>query len=230
LDLLCRPRLRNYYARAGDPEFTTMATKKMTNLCQAPLRHFLLACFALGCATFAQADIIVAATFNASNQAAPPDTTDYEGQFYDFASTFPANPITIGMFAFTIPKGDVVTSATISGTFGDQNIPVTALIDLFVLNGTIEVGACDSNSSPCAAGTINGLLVPWSFTFNAAELKNLASDFAGGSLDFTAVQNSFGAAIVGTPSLDIQVATPEPSTVLTMAGGLLALAVWRRRK
>ncbi len=51
----------------------------------------------------------------------------------------------------------------------------------------------------------------------------------GGSLDFTAVQNSFGAVVVGTPILDIQT-VPEPSSVFTLAGGLLAFAVLRRRK
>lgn len=203
--------------------------KNMTNL--KPLRHFLLACLVLGCASFAQADIIVAPTFDPSNQAASPDMTDYEGNFYDFSSTFPPNPITIGTFDFTIPTGYVVTGATISGTFGDQNIPVTALTDLFVDGGTIQVASCASTSDPCAAGTIDGSLVPWSHTFDVAELSSLASDFAGGSLDFTAVQNSFGEVIIGTPSLDIQVAqTPEPSSVFTLAGGLLAFAAWRRRR
>ena len=194
-------------------------------------RHFLAAALVVGCASFAQADIIVPPTFAASNQAAPPDTTDYEGNFYDFSTSVPPGPITIGKFTFTIPKGDVVVGATISGTFGDQNIPVTALNDLFVMNGTIEVGACDSTSDACAAGTIDGSLVPWSHTFGAAELSALASDFASGSLDFTAAQNSFGAVVMGTPTLDIQlVQTPEPSSLFTLAGGVLGFAAWRRRK
>jgi hypothetical protein len=194
-----------------------------------PLRHFLLACFILGCASLAQADIIVTPTFDSSNQAAPPDTTDYEGNFYDFSTTFPPDPITIGTFTFIIPTNDVVTGATISGTFGDQNIPVTAVTDLFV--DGIDVAGCDSTSAPCAAGTVDGSLVPWSYTFTATDLQNLSADFAGGSLDFTAVQDSFGAVVVGTPSLDIQVAqTPEPSSVFTLVGGLLAFAAWRRRK
>lgn len=196
-----------------------------------PLRHFLVACFALGWASFAHADIVVQPNFASSNQAQPPDTTDYEGAFYDFVSTFPPNPILIGAFTFTIPAGDYVTGATISGTFGDENVPVTALTELAVLNGTINVGECDSTSDPCAAGAIDGSLVPWSHTFDGAELQNLAPDFAAGSLDFTAVQNSFGAVIVGTPVLDIQVATmPEPSYTFAMAGGLLAMLGWSRRK
>jgi hypothetical protein len=195
-----------------------------------PLRRFLVACFALGWASFAHADIVVTPNFSSSNQA--PDTTDYEGNFYDFSSTFPPNPISIGTFTFTIPSGEKVIGATISGTFGDGNIPDTALTDLYVLNGAIEVGACTSTSDPCAApSALNGPLAPWSHTFDVAELQNLAPDFAAGYLDFTAVQNSFGAVIVGTPSLDLQVAqTPEPSCVFALAGGLLALVGWRRRK
>jgi hypothetical protein len=197
--------------------------KKMTNL--TPLRHFLLTCFALGCASLAQADIIVAPTFDASNQASAPDTTDYEGNFYDFSSTFPPVPINIGTFDFTIPAGDQIVGATISGTFGDVNFGTTALTDLFVDGGTIEVASCGSFTDPCAAGTIDGSLVQWSYTFTSAQLASLT----GGSLDFTAVQDSFGAIVVGTPTLDIQT-VPEPSSIFTLAGGMLAFVALRRRK
>ncbi len=194
------------------------------------IRHFLAACFALGWASIAHADISVTPVFNPSNQVQPPDTTDYEGIFYDFSSTFPPGPIPIATFNFTIPAGYYVTAATISGTFGDQNIPVTALTDLFV-NGNTAVGGCDSAGDPCAAGTINGSLVPWSRTFDAAQLHYLGPDFATGSLDFSAVQNSFGAVIVGAPVLDIEVAkTPEPSYLFAVAGGMLAMAALRRRR
>lgn len=193
-----------------------------------PLQLFLIACFALGCASFAHAEtIVVTPTFDASNQAAPPDTTDYEGQFFD--GTAAPYPITIGAFDFTIPAGDQVVGATISGTFGDVNIPVTALTDLYVDSGSIQVAGCDDPSAPCAAGTVDGSLVPWSYTFTPTQLSELSSDFAAGSLDFTAVQNSFGAVVVGTPTLDLQVA-PEPSYIFPLAGGLLALITWRRRK
>jgi hypothetical protein len=183
--------------------------------------------------------IIAGATFSASNQAAPPDTSDYEGIFYDGSSTFPPPSISIGAFHFTIPTGDSVTSATVSGTFGDVNIPVTGLADLFVLGGTIKVGGCDINPDssypPCATGTVDGSLVPWSYTFSNTDLSKLAADFSGGSIDFIAVQNSpFGAVVVGDPILDIQVAsvqaTPEPATIFTLAGGLVVIAAFRRRK
>jgi hypothetical protein len=184
----------------------------------------------LGFASLAQADINVTPAFDSSNQAVSPDTTDYEGVFYDFSTSHPSNPISIGTFDFAIPAGDYVTGATISGTFGDQNIPVTALTDLAVLNGTISVGGCDSFSDACAAGTIDGSLVPWSHTFDSTELLSLAPDFAAGSLDFTAVQNSFGAVIVGAPVLDLQVAVPEPSGIFVLASGLLAALVGLRRR
>jgi len=187
-----------------------------------PLRYFLLACFALGCASLAHADIIVTPTFDPSNQAAPPDTTDYEGNFYDFSSTFPPDPITIGTFDFTIPTGDQIVGATISGTFGDVNIPTTAVTDLFVDDGNIQVAACDDPSAPCAVG---GSPVSWSYTFTDAQF----GDLAGGSIDFTAIQNSFAAVVVGAPTLDIQT-VPEPSSIFTLAGGLLAFAACRRRK
>ena len=188
------------------------------------LTFTLATALGLGLTASAKADIIVAPVFDPSNQAAPPDTTDYEGNFYDFSSTFPPNPITIGTFTFSIPTGEVITGATISGTFGDPNLGFTSLTDLFVDGGTIEVGNCDSTSDPCAIG---GSPVPWSHSFTTAELGDLAAGF----FDFTAVQNSFGEVIVGSPSLDIQVAqTPEPSSIFTMAGGLLAFAAWRRRK
>jgi hypothetical protein len=188
----------------------------------------------LGLAVTAQAgDIVVGPTFGASNQTAPPDTTDYEGIFYDGTETLPSS-VSIGTFNFTIPTGLDVMGATISGTFGDVNLPVTALTDLFVLGGTIEVGACDLNLDstypPCAAGTADGPLVPWSHTFTSADLNSLAGDFAAGAIDFSAVQNSvFGAVVVGAPVLDIQI-TPEPASILTLTGGLLAFVALRRRK
>jgi hypothetical protein len=194
------------------------------------------AALAVGFSIQAKADIVVAPTFDVSNQAAPPDTTDYEGNFYDFSTTFPPASIPIGTFNFSVPTGDFVSGGTISGTFGDVNFSTTALADLFVLGGSIEVGECDATGGgtifpDCAAGTADGSLVPWSYTFNANDLSNLAADFAAGSLDFTAVQNGFGAVVVGTPSLDLQVTpTPEPASILTLAGGLLAIAALRRRK
>jgi hypothetical protein len=213
--------------------FTGGRQKNMIKQTIATVFFSIVASF--GLTVPAQAGVVVSPTFGASNQTAPPDTTDYEGIFYDGSSTFPPAGISIGTFNFTIPAGERVIGATISGTFGDVNIPVTALADLFVDNGTIEAGKCDIESDgvtypPCAAGTVDGSLVPWSYTFSSTDLTNLATGFSHGSIDFTAVQNSpFGAVVVGDPTLDIQV-SPEPASILTLAGGLLAFAAFRRRK
>lgn len=174
----------------------------------------------------AKADIFVEPTFDPSNQTSPPDTTDYEGPFFD--GTASPYDITIGTLNFTVPANEYVTGGTISGTFGDANYSGTALVDLFVLGGSTEVGECDSDTAFCALGTPDGSLVPWSYTFDAAQLGDFVSS---GSLDFTAVQTGFGVTVVGTPTLDLAVApTPEPASIFTLAGGLLAIAALRRRK
>ncbi len=96
--------------------------------------YFLLACFVLGCASLAQADIIVT-NFRLSNQSWQ-SYTDFSGS----RRTSLRIPSTIGTFNFMIPAGDQVASATISGTFGDENFSTSALTDLFVDNGNINSG------------------------------------------------------------------------------------------
>jgi hypothetical protein len=174
--------------------------------------------------------IVVTPTFDLSNQTQFPDTSDYESVPTD--GTAAPYDLTIGAFNFNIPAGDTVYGATIFGTFGDVNYTSSALADLYVLGGTIKVGGCDLNpdsSYPfCATNQDPGALVSWSYTFSSSDLANLATDFAHGSIDFTAVQNSAGVTVIGTPTLDIST-VPEPASIFAAAAGLLAFAAFRRR-
>ena len=56
-------------------------------------------------------------------------------------SGFPLPPVLVGTFVYTIPNGEFVTSATLSGTWGTQAYPFsTAGTDLYVdgyLHGTV---------------------------------------------------------------------------------------------
>ncbi len=157
----------------------------------------------------------------------------------DFSGNYPLSPVTLGTFAFTIPNSQIVTGATISGTFGNNDIPgttnVTADSDYFVKGTAIEVAACDSPnvatsglSLSCDAGSTTGDPTPWTYTFTPSDLTALASSLSAGSLDFNVVQNYYGAVETGTITLDITT-TPEPATVSIVALGLAGIALLRRR-
>ena len=198
------------------------------NRIKSPASAFILSVSLLvalsGAAKSATITLSAPLTFDGSNQAAPPDTTDYEGNFYD--GTAAPYDVTIGTFDVSSLSGDTLIDGTISGTFGDVNYSTTALTDLY-LDG-IEVAECDSFSEDCAIEPDG--VVSWTYTLDADDLNALNAALSSGSLDFTAVQNGFGAVVVGTPSLELDAATPEPASIFTLAGGLLAIAAWRRRK
>jgi len=178
------------------------------------------------------------------------DSTDS----YDFISSFPTpgEVTTVGTFTFTIPTDEVVTGVIISGTFGNGDSPTTAESDYFLGDGSdgetsVEVAGgntanpCDSIYDDCYSNQ-NGP-TPWSYTFTAADLANLAGGLSTGSVDFsyTWINNTEldNAALAGSgqpqyvyagaPTIDIQLApTPEPATVLLCLGGLAGIAARRR--
>jgi hypothetical protein len=101
--------------------------------------------------------LLLAALFGASQPASADivaTLSEYNGPFYDFCATYPIPLANIGDFAFAIPHGATIVSATISGTFGNNDFsPHTALSDYYV-DGTaiIEVVGCDDPSANCAQG------------------------------------------------------------------------------
>lgn len=152
---------------------------------------------------------------------------------FDFnAGDYPLAPVTIGDFLFSIPANQVVTGATISGTFGNNDVSSnTALSDYFVNSGVIEVASCDDPTANCFSGQ-TGVPTPWSYTFTANDLKNLSAAFSSGSLDFSVVQNFAISVQTGVTTLTIDTAAstaPEPSTFFVIGGGLVVLGCLRRR-
>lgn len=152
---------------------------------------------------------------------------EFSGNFEDPSDpsiTYPLPSITIGDFTYTIPTGITILGATISGTFGNDDVAnTTALSDYFVDGGTIKVAGCDSTSAPCFNNDINLPPTPWTYTFTKAQLSALSS----GSLDFTVVQTGPFSIQTGPTELDILV-SPEPASILLFGCGLAAIAFRRR--
>lgn len=162
----------------------------------------------------------------------------------DFSGNYPLGPTNLGDFTFSLPTGFVITSATISGTFGNEDVPgttnVTADSDYYVDGTAIKVATCDtpnitSTFTPalaCDAGNSTDTPTPWTYTFTSANLSTLTTDLAAGTLDFNVIQNFYGAVETGVITLDIAgtSAAPEPGTIFIASLGLAGLALLRRRK
>jgi len=148
---------------------------------------------------------------------------------------FPSS-ISIGSFSFAVPAGQKVTGGTISGSFGNNDVPGTtttsAPADLFIAGGTIEVAACDDSLSYSAACDTGTSPTPWSYSLTQGNLASLATYFASGAIDLSAVQNGVFTVNTGTVTLDLQtapiVATPEPDSLWLMGFGSMGMALVKR--
>ncbi len=136
--------------------------------------------------------------------------------------TYPQPSLTIGTFTYTIPAGDTITSASVTGFFGTTFAPSTALENLFVAG--IPVASCASEAADCWNAPL-GVQTPWTYTFLSSQLSALA----GGSAGYTVVQTGDFQVESGVTTLTVNF-TPEPSTFALFAGGLglLLLARWKK--
>ena len=142
---------------------------------------------------------------------------EFNGTFQN--ANFPQPTVVVGSFSYTIPIGQRIVAAVFSSTFGNSTVTNTAGVD--VSAGGIMVGSCAA-LAPCdTAATVT----PFSFTFLPSSFSTLAS----GSLVVTATQTSGNIIRLGTETLSITTATPEPGSVALLGLGLISLGVIRRR-
>jgi hypothetical protein len=163
---------------------------------------------------------------------------------YDFATTLPpTTPQLIGTFNFTIPAGQQVGAITISGSFGNGDVPNTALSDYYLgfagNEAAVQVAACDSIAANCYSGQEGPYA--WTATLTKSQIAALAPALSAGSLDLTYIWGNSPAipdifsptddddqyVYAGPATLDIALA-PEPGTLLLCFTGLIGLAAFRR--
>ena len=144
------------------------------------------------------------------------------------AGPFPSpTALDIGTVNFTIPPGERVASARISGFWGSTDVPAsTAGVDI-LLDG-IVVAQCVKPAPDCWVDASSQR--PWSYTFAKQDLPKLAD----GTATLTAVQTSEISVRLGLTTLVIETEpadrVPTLSTLpllalaagLALAGGLAA--------
>ena len=133
--------------------------------------------------------------------------------------TFPQPSIVIGSFNYSIPAGQNIVAALYTSTFGNSIVSNSAGVDVSVAG--ILVGSCPA----LAACDVANSVTPFSFNFQPSDFSKLAS----GSLIVSAVQNSASIIRLGSETLTITTATPEPGSIALLGLGLLTIGMMRWR-
>jgi PEP-CTERM motif len=135
--------------------------------------------------------------------------------------------LNVGTFVYTLPVGEQIISATLTGTFGNSKFPDAAGEDLRA--GGLLFASC----APLASCDTGMIIEPFSFTFPSANFGLLS----GGSLAVTATQLSGNIVRLGPETLTINTqptehstaVAPEPTSLGLLGGGLVALGLIKRR-
>ena len=128
---------------------------------------------------------------------------------------FPQPPVTIGAQTFSIPAGDRIASAVISGNWGTVEAPNSSAGVNVLLDGVL-VAKCEKPDPACWTGDSGQR--PWRHTFTEPELLPLND----GTATMTAVQTSDLRIRLGASTLVIE--TVPRTIVPTLSPlGLLAL-------
>lgn len=140
---------------------------------------------------------------------------------------YPKQHPDIGTFSYTLPPGEDLVAATVSGIFG-INGGSTAPVDLF-LDGLLIAQCPDTGI--CFLG---GAVVPWSYTFAPSEFSLLLD----GQAVLTGTQLGIFTVALSEMTLSIETMAsipdppgggnpiPEPGTILLFSSGIFGLACW----
>ena len=153
---------------------------------------------------------------------------DFNGPLNGAGSAFPINLGTVGTFAFIVPAGEVIASATFSGTYGTADTPSsTAGFDAVIAGQTINV--CVPGAANCWLSGAG--LRPFSFGLNPSTFPTLLT----GSVGLQLIQTNESVIRLGTPTLTIETRAtgtpvPEPSTAILLVSGLGFVALRLRKR